>query len=256
MAALCGRGGHGAGVVEHGATVRIDKHPHTIVVRRALQIDPAQLLREQSGSEEPLQPANHGQSPAIGRGFLAIALVKSQLEARCRRTTSRLVHSKCASGVGDAENLPAVWAETDVMPFDQRLLLSVHVDLAQFLLTVRAHGNFVCLDEFEFRHTSMKYVTVKPSLFRVLPLAVAQRVLAPIECDSRKHWRRIGTGLIGIDGNALRLDPGRMNVGGKGWQSLLYLLLDLRHDVRVLCAQVHRLVGVVVDVVELRIDQP
>jgi hypothetical protein len=60
--------------------------------------------------------------------------------------------SECASGEGDTENLPTVRAEADIMPFDQRPLFGVHMDLVQFLLTVRTHRDFVCLDDLDFRH--------------------------------------------------------------------------------------------------------
>jgi hypothetical protein len=60
--------------------------------------------------------------------------------------------SERASGEGDTENLPTVWAETDIVPFDERVLFRIHVDLAQFLLTVWGHRGVVCLDDFDFRH--------------------------------------------------------------------------------------------------------
>jgi hypothetical protein len=68
--------------------------------------------------------------------------------------SGHIVGSECASGEGDTENLPAVWAEADVVLFDERPrgLSTVHMDLTQFFFTVWAHGDLACLDDFDLLH--------------------------------------------------------------------------------------------------------
>jgi hypothetical protein len=90
-----------------------------------------------------------------------------------------------------------VWAETDFMPFDQRPLLSVHMDLAQFLLTVRAHRVFVCLDDLDFHHMDHVllfggYAPERPGLGRRVGLPEVVRSRRPESAagqlaDSSRH---------------------------------------------------------------------
>ena len=80
------------------------------------------------------------------------ALINGSSHRFVHNAAGHIVGSECASGEGDTENLSTVRAETDIMPLDQRPLFSVHMDLAQFLLTVRAHRGLVRLDDLDFRH--------------------------------------------------------------------------------------------------------